>query len=175
MLEPDSANSIAIIKDSGSSLLNIYRIGNSIAGYQVVKIMRGTVLLLKEGKTICLDFPAGSVGEPILVVSEEERVIDRLAMAKKIPDLNEARKKILPMPCIESGKIIGIKIAKIMDKELEKESGIKEGDIITSINDLKLDSLQKAVLVYDSVRHQRKVIVQIKRGKEIKNLVYYLN
>ena len=174
-LEPDSAKSVAVIKDADSQALNVYRIGNSIAGYQIVKIMRASVVLLKDGKTICLDFPAGSVAQPILVISEAERVVDRLAMRKKIPDLNEAWKKVLPLPYISSGKVIGVKIAKIIDKELANQAGIKEGDIVTSINNQRIDSLQKALQVYDSVRNEEKVIMQIQRGKETKNLVYYMN
>jgi type II secretion system protein C len=175
ILEPDSSSSIAVLKDTNSEKQSIVKIGDKIFGYQVAKIKRGEVMLLKEGKTFILGFPLGSVVQPIVVVSSQERIVNRIAISKKIPDLNMAGTKVIPVPCVKDGKIIGIKIAKIQDKELGRLSGIEEGDVITNINNERLDTIKKALEVLHNIQDKDKIFVEIKRGKDIKNLVFHIN
>jgi len=123
------------------------KIGNKVLGYQIAKILRGQVVLLRNGKTFILNFPLGSEVEPIVTVSEDKRIINRNAVSKKVPDLNAAFKQAVPIPFIESGKIIGIKVTNIKDKSLAMKAGIKEGDVIMSVNNLKMDSLRRAMKI----------------------------
>ena len=175
VLESDSSESIAITRGINSKTMDIHKVGDNLLGYQIVRITRGTVVLLKDGKITLLNLPLGSELEPILVIAEGERIINRLAMAKLIPDLTEAYNQVLPVPYISSGKVMGIKIAKVKDKELASTAGIKEGDIITRVNNEKLDNLQNALNLYTNVRNNDTITLQIQRGNEIKDLVYHMN
>jgi len=175
ILESNPGNSFAVIKDSDSEKQGIYKIGNKVLGYQIAKILRGQVILLRNGKTFILNFPLGSEVEPIVTVSEDKRIINRNAVSKKIPDLNSAFKQAVPVPFIESGKIIGIKVTNIKDKSLAMKAGIKEGDVIISINDRNIGSMRNALKILQEMRGQEKFDIVVKRGNDIKNLIYYLN
>lgn len=175
VLESDPTQSIAIIRDMNSKILNIYRAGDSLSEYRIIRISRGAIILLKDGKKISLDFPSGSEAEPVVAFAENEILLNRAALVKRMPGLNEALAQVLPVPHIVAGKIMGLKIAKIKDKELAAKAGIKEGDIIVSINDRKIENLQSALKVYQELSNEEKVNLQLKRGNEVKNLVYYLN
>ena len=175
ILESNPGNSFAVIKDSDSERQGIYKIGNKVLGYQIAKILRGQVILLRNGKTFILNFPLGSEVEPIVTVSEDKRIINRNAVSKKVPDLNAAFKQVVPIPFIESGKIIGIKVTNIKDKSLAMKAGIKEGDVIISINDRNIGSMRNALKIIQEMRGQEKFDIVVKRGNDIKNLIYYLN
>ena len=175
ILESDSAMSIAIVKDTNSERQLILKAGNEICGYQVAKVKRGEVVLLKEGKTFLLSFPLGGVTQPIVVVSAAERIVNRSAMSKKITDLNMAGTQVVPIPCVSAGKVIGIKIVKIKDKAMGKLAGLEEGDVITSINNEKLDSVKKSLEIFHNIQGKENIFVEIKRGNDIKNLVYHIN
>jgi type II secretion system protein C len=175
VLGSDSTESIAITREADSKILDIHKVGDSLFGYQIVRIIRGAIILLKGGKTTLLNLPLGSELEPILVMNEKERIINRLAMAKQIPDLTQAYNQVLAAPYISSGKVKGIKIGKIKDKVLLSNAGIKEGDIITRVNNEKLDNLQNALKLYANLQNEDTITLQIQRGGEIKDLVYHLN
>lgn len=175
ILESDSRGSIAIIKDINSKKQCNYRVGDKISDYQIAKITRGAVTLLKNGKIFLLDFPLGSEAEPVITVSAEERIVNLASLTEKISDLNMVMSHALVIPHIESGKIKGFKIMQVKNNSLVKLTGLKEGDIITKINGQSLDSLRKPIEMYQHLRNQEKIDLEITRGRDIKNLIYYFN
>ena len=175
VVESNPANSIAIMREAKSKTLDFYKAGDDLLGYRIVKIKRGSLVLLKDGKTTSLELPSSSELEPVLNIREGEMVINRAAMAKRIPELNDAYKQVLPIPYISGGKVVGIKLAKIKDKDLASKAGIREGDIVTKVNNQKIDSLSNALKLYASVRNNNLITIQVQRGRETKELVYHLN
>ena len=175
ILESSAQNSFAVIKNIDSEQLGIYKIGNTILGYQVAKILRGQVVLLRNGKKFVLNFPLGGVIQPIIEVFPDQRIVNRAALDKKVPDLNTALKQAIPIPLIQSGKVVGIKVTNIKDKSLAKQAGIKDGDVIVSINNQNIDSMRNAMEILNVIRGQEKINLVVKRGTDIKNLIYYVN
>jgi len=175
VVESNPSNSIAIMREAKSKTLDFYRVGDDLLGYRIVKIKRGSLVLLKDGKTTSLELPSSSELEPVLNIREGEMVINRAAIAKRIPELNDAYKQVLPVPYISGGKVVGIKLAKIKDKDLASKAGIREGDIITKVNNQNLNSLSNALKLYASARNNNVITIQVQRGRETKDLVYHLN
>ena len=175
ILESDQTKSIAVIRNMRSAKQGAYKVGDKILGYQIVKIMRGKVILLKDGRITLLELPLCSEVEPITVVSSDKMIIHRSVLAKKIPDLNTAIAQVVPIPYIESGKIMGLKIAKPKDKALLEMAGLKEGDIATKINGERIESMQKALELYCKLKNQDKIDLEIKRGIITKTLTYHIN
>ncbi len=173
-VETDATKSIAVIKDKSSGKQGLFRVGDKILNYQIARIMRGKAMLLKEGKLYSLEFPLGGVKQPVTVVSANTRIIHRKALMEKIPDLNTAFQQVVVLPEIESGKVTGFKITKIKDKPLAKMAGIKEGDVVVSIEGEKLDSIPGILNMYSQLKDKEKVSLKIKRDKDTKELTYYL-
>jgi len=145
---------------------------DKIAGYQVVKITRGSVKLLKNGKIHVLDFPLGNENtedccESITI--KRQAVIERISHPGLL--LTEAK----PMPYVQAGKILGFKIPSLKDKSLLKMAGLAEGDIATKINGEKLDSIPKALQLFNKYRNQEQVNLEIRRGDVVMNLNYLIN
>lgn len=170
-------DSLAVIRDMALKRQVVYKIGETISGYQLTDIKRGRVTLLKNGRLSFLDFPRGGneSNGPIMVISEKERLINKDALSKRFGDINTLLEQGLILPQIQSGKITGLKIMRIKDKQLAELGGIKEADVITKIQGQKLDSLRSALKLYSRLKDEPKIEVEIKRGKETKDLIYYLN
>ncbi len=175
VIETDPAKSIAVIKNLHSKTQGTYKVADKILGYQIVNILRGRVTLLKDGKISFLDFPLGSEFNSITIVSSDKRIINREAFIKKIPDLNTLMQQGEIIPYIKSGKIIGLRITKIKDKTFAMMSGLMAGDIVTSVNGQQLNSLHKPLEIYNSIRGQERVDIEIKRDDKSENLTYYIN
>ncbi|MFH1414321.1 MAG: PDZ domain-containing protein [Candidatus Omnitrophota bacterium] len=175
VIETNPVESLAVIKVRPKGIEKPYRVGESVCGYQIVKIKRAAIQILNEGKILEVDFPLGSIKQPVLEISDTQRIVNRQALAKQIPDLSTALQQLIGLPYFEGGKIQGFKIAKIKNRVLAKKAGLKEGDIVLSVNNRKLDTIKKPLEIYHDLRDESKITLQIKRKGEEKNLVYYLN
>ena len=175
ILETNANNSFAVIKNTNSEQLGIYKVGSQVFGYQIAKILRGQVVLLRNGKKFVLNFPLGSVNQPFIEISSDTRIMNKAAVSNKVPDINTALQQAIPIPHIQNGKVVGLKVTNIKNKSLAAQAGIKEGDIIVSINDQKINSMRVALDILHQIYNQEKINVMVKRGNDIKNLIYYVN
>lgn len=175
VVELNPGKSLAVIKDLRTQKQGIYRIGDKFDGSQILIIVRGRAILFKAGKISFLDLPLGSDLEPVVVISEKERIINRNAVLREINNLNVAIAQARPIPQIEAGKFIGFKITGLDNKGLAEMAGIKKGDVVTTVNGNKINSIQGALETYYRVRAKPKISLEIKRGAEVKNLIYYIN
>jgi general secretion pathway protein C len=174
LIESDPMKSIAILEDITTHKQSAFKAGDDLYEYKIVKIGRGEISLLKDGKVDRIEFPLGNVNQAVVSVSDHEKIIDRKAIVKMFPDLNIAIKQAFAVPHFESGKITGFKITKLRDKELAQKVGIEEGDILLGINEYKFDSVKSPFQIYHNLRNASELNIQIKRNNETKNLVYYL-
>jgi len=175
VLEPNPNLSIAIIKNKHSQIQKIYTAGDKFLNYRIASILRGRVVLLKDNKVFLMNFPLGAELEPITRISEDKKLINLDILLKKIPDLNALMEQGLVIPHIESGKITGLKIVRIKDRILAKMAGLREGDVLVSVNGSQLDSVQKSLTLYKDLRGQEKIDLGIKRGHTNKEITYYVN
>lgn len=173
--EVNPTHSRAVIYNPKTKTQGIYKIREEILGYRLMQIMRGSIILSKEGKLYKLEFPLGGEIEPIIVVSPLERIVNRSALLSKIPDLNTALRQGLPLLYIEGGKVAGIKIAKLKDKSLAKMTGVEEGDVLTSVNGQGLTSITQALALRHKLKDEPKISLEIKRGRELRTLIYHFN
>ena len=69
-------------------------------------------------------------------------------------------------PASEGGKLIGYRINPGRDPAQFAKFGLKAGDIVTMINDVKLDDPQRALELYNLLRSQTEAAITVHRGSE---------
>ncbi|HEY3700243.1 MAG TPA: type II secretion system protein GspC [Spongiibacteraceae bacterium] len=69
-------------------------------------------------------------------------------------------------PATEGGKLIGYRVNPGRDQAQFAKFGLKPGDIVTMINDVKLDDPQRALELYNLLRSQREAAITVHRGNE---------
>lgn len=166
-------HSLAFLEDPKTKEVSIYRIGDEINGYRLVRVRRGEADFLKDGKRLTLQLPGGDPPTLVTIVSETERIVNVAALNERYPDLNQMAQLGVAFPDIEKGKISGLKILQINDKPLAKAAGIKEGDVITSVNGMKPTSIQEALKIYQTLRREPKIVVEVKRKNNIQQYTYW--
>lgn len=175
MVKSNALESVAVIKDTTTKKESIYKMGQILGGFYIVKIKRAEIELLREGKIISMKLPLGGGAEFITVVSDQERIVNRSALNGRYKSLNDCFKAGLALPHVEKGKIKGLKIIKINDKELASLAGVKEGDILLSVNDNKLTGVQGALRLYNDLRVEPELKIKIKRNNTVYKYTYYMN
>ncbi len=172
LVDSDTDRSGCVLMELETKKQANYRTLDKVAGYQIVKITRGSIKLLKDGKLYALDFPLGNDNVPSYDASI---TIERQAVLKKVANAGFLLTEAKPMPIVEAGKIQGFKIPALKDKSLLKMSGLAEGDIATKINGEKLDSIPKALQLYNKYKNQEQINLEIKRGDVVMNLNYFIH
>jgi len=185
----NTAVSRAIIKDTKTKLLGMYKTEQNIAGARIKSIEENAVILLHNGQrkmltlnrtgrdnksnTQVLSSPAisetGKVASPVLPVKQSLN-----ETPTKIAHLEAILTKAAIEPYLVDGRVEGLRINDLENIPMAKAFGLKEGDIIRRVNGHQLISKQKAFQVFQKAKSQTTMSLELLSGGEIKELSFTL-
>ena len=194
-------SSYCVIEDLTTRKQDLYRISDTVAGSAVVKqIEWDRVILDRDGKDEILELsppqggpvPAGNVparvppagaapgaaaGQPsqnthIRQVNESQYQIDRSEVDSALDNMNQLFTQIRAVPHFEGGKSVGFRLFAIRQNSIFDLIGLKNGDVIQRINGADLSDPAKALALFQQLRNEQNINVDILRNKENKTLSY---
>ncbi|RYZ44088.1 MAG: hypothetical protein EOO71_01045 [Myxococcaceae bacterium] len=68
------------------------------------------------------------------------------------------------VPAFKDGRPVGFKLFAIKDGSFYSRLGLRNGDVLQRINGLDLDSPDKALEAFTSMREARRIELQLERG-----------
>lgn len=75
-------------------------------------------------------------------------------------------------PRLLDGKTEGFLVQRIYPRSVLAKMGLKKGDVVIDVNNIKLDSPEKALQVFQQLREARKVNVSVERSGQPMTFVY---
>jgi general secretion pathway protein C len=174
------AKSFAIIESEKKKEQDVFESGESIFGEaKLVKVLPDKVEITRNGKTEILELEelkgssAGGVeslndDETSFSVAESE-LEDALSNLPKL--LSQAR----AVPYFRNGKSIGMRLFAIRKGSLYEKLGLKNGDIITSVNESSLSDPAQALKLFEKLKSEREIDVRLERNGENKSLDYSID
>jgi general secretion pathway protein C len=193
-------SSYCVIEDLTTRKQDLYRISDTVAGSAIVKqIEWDRVILDRDGKDEILELsppqggpvPAGIVparvapaavrgaaaasqNPHIRQLGENQYQIDRTEVDSALDNMNQLFTQIRAVPHFEGGKSVGFRLFAIRQGSLFDQIGLKNGDVIQQINGADLSDPAKALALFQQLRNERDINVQILRNKETKTLSYQM-
>jgi type II secretion system protein C len=187
--------SYAVIENSGSKSQDVYRVGDGIGEARVQRIEQNRVVVLNAGVLQTLDLvltgpnvaaakvvAETSVPEPapveagrgavLRVASATERQINTRPSAENLSKATEFLRKLKLAPHQADGKADGLAISGLGDSVLAQLSGLKDGDVVESINGHPVPNAAKAAQVLKKARSLGMARLELKRGQESKSLTF---
>jgi general secretion pathway protein C len=180
---------LADIQDIQSKAENLYHIGDTVQGAQVVEIARGRVILLVNGKREVLEMtvssggemataeapkpattgPVPSIHEVVKVLSPTDFQINRQNFLTRVGRMEAVLKTVKLEPYVVDGKTQGMRISGLSDDVAAMASlaNLQNGDVIQNINGQELTSPQKTFQVLQKARSQPELDVQVLRGDSV--------
>lgn len=185
-----AANSAAFIVEEGKSTAWAYGIGQKVQGAEIVEILDDRIRLHRNGRDEWLRLgaeepekrtasaPAGratetSGGDDIKQVGDNEFVLDRDMVEKQLSDLESlSRMGRALLHRGPDGQYDGYRLSAIRKGSLPDQIGIRNGDIIHSINGIDMNSLEGAMQAYESLRNESRLEVNVTRRGRPEKLAY---
>jgi len=177
----------ALIKDTKTKLLEIYKTGQSVSGARIMSIEDNAVMLLHNGqrKILTLNRTSGqnNMRVPSSETIEETGNVVKPVLSAKQPLTQIATRieyvegilsKAVIEPYAVNGQVEGLKITGLESIPIAQAFGLRNGDVIRLVNGHQLTSKQKAVQVFKKARSQTAMSMEILRGDKIEELSFDL-
>lgn len=164
----------AVIEEKKKRKQGLFKAGDTVADATIIKILKGKVILRIGGKDEVLlmkDTYAGQVkpatgstgkGQPGGSIQVSKGDIDHA-----FQNMNDLLAQVRVRPYFSGGKPDGFMVNRIKSGSLFEKMGLKNGDVIRGFNGEPLQSADKMLGLYSTMKSGSEVTLNIKRrGKE---------
>ena len=183
------AVSLAIIENNADHQADVYLVGDTIAGAQIIRIGRGEVVLLRNGNEERLTLPdittastaaprrrqasrGGTGSSGIIRHGNNQFEIDRNVVDEALADMSQLMTQARIVPHMTDGQIDGFKIFNIKSNSLFRRIGLRNGDIIHSVNGMGLSGAEHALRAFEALRSENRIQLDITRRGNRQSMTY---
>ena len=179
----------AIIKDLKTGVFALYKIGQMVGNARIETIEANAVILVHDNQRKVLRINAwqsNSNDNAYVSQSPTDSQITKpakTALLVKRPDtkiqnriqqIEKALAKTVIEPYVVDGQTEGLRITGLENIQFAKKIGLKNGDVIRTVNGHLLTSKQKAYQVFKKARSQEAITLELLRSGKPKNLSFAL-
>ena len=185
----------AIIKDLETNELSLYKIGDTVATpswkgsstAHIESIEKDVVVLLHQGQRKILELGTRESKRQDIdsaqtaLSTNSAQAVETNPPAKsqstvgdKLSDIEIMLTKAVIEPYAIDGQVEGLRITGLENIMGAEEIGLKNGDIIRTVNGHRLTSKQKAYQIFKKARSQEAMNIELLRDNETKTLSFSL-
>jgi general secretion pathway protein C len=176
-------SSFAMIMDVSGREEHLYRLGDKVLGEGLVaSIDRDSVRLTRGGAEQILrlfeEEPApGKAAAPTVrrqsVSADQFRfTIDRGEVDEALNDLPRLLTQARLLPNFRSGQTDGFRIFNIVPGSLFARIGLQNGDVLHRVNDIAIQDPAKFMSIFQDLKNESRISLDLVRGNERKTLEY---
>jgi len=181
----DPSLSVAAIKVDKNAVANSFVVGDVILSKaEIVNILRHKVLLKNiisgdiefidmdlEEDTKTSNVRTRSLSDTgIRIIDDQNVIMDRGELNKALSNMNQLLMEARAIPFRKDGEMVGFKLLGIKPGSLYDRLGVKNGDVITSVNGSDIKSPADAMKLYSLISSTNNFNFDILRGGENKNV-----
>jgi general secretion pathway protein C len=174
--ESSNGDKLAIIEDVKSQAQDVFSVSEKIfgggklveIGPDSVKIDRGgriEILALAEGG------PSTSGGDPSELNQTDFSIADD-EISSALANLPQLLSQARAVPYFRNGTSIGMRLFAIKPESLYEKLGLKNGDIILSVNENSLSDPAQALKLFEQLKTERAINVKLERNSQVSEMRY---
>jgi type II secretion system protein C len=175
------ATSRAIIEDMATQATSPYKIGDVIASATIQSIESDRIVLVHNGQSKVLPLHAGRASRSPARFDANDagqasppRPLDAVqqpsAPSARVGYVEDLFRSATIEPYVKNGRTEGLRITGLEQSPLAAIVGLRNGDIVQTVNGQTLDSKQKAFQVLKKARTQSPINMQLLRNGKTKDL-----
>ncbi len=175
--------SMAFIYNPQTQSSGLYKLNDIVEDAKISQILSGKIILEKGGSTQELFLTsrrAKTIKDNESFVAKDESgtmIISKFQMMAQMFKANEilAKIKIRPLADVEPNKLRGFRIDNVPSGSIIEEAGIKDGDIIYSVQGQRLQSMQDALAMFNRIQNQSRIEMVLLRNDQPITLKYEIH
>lgn len=168
----------AIIEDTKKTEQDVFSQGDNVFGdASVVEVLSEKVTLKRQDGeiiTLILDDSASSSSGGSSSAPVESMVVNKAELDDALSNLPLLLTQARAVPYFKDGKSVGLRLFAIKSGSMFEKIGLKNGDILKSINGNSLADITQAVKLFEELRDERSISVQVERNREDKEFQYQI-
>jgi len=176
-------SAVAFIYNPQDQSRGLFKKDDNVSGFKISLILPGKVILEKDGIFQELSLTSSGIKkteEKELFVAKDESgtmIINKFQLMAQMFQANEilSKIKIMPQSGILPNKLSGFRIENVPSGSLLEEAGIKNGDIIYSIQGQKLESIHDALTMFNRIQNQSRIELVLLRNEIPVTLKYEIH
>jgi general secretion pathway protein C len=180
----------AVIESAESGIQQLFAVGDLVfEGPKLVAVDARTATVLRGGRRVVLEITEAEVGSAsaadgpaaaansatgggIRQVGDNRYVVDRGEVDHSIENLSSIVTQMRAGPYLKDGKSLGFRVFNIRAGSLFERMGLKNGDVIQSVNGTTLDDPTRALALLDEVETSDEITVDLLRDDHPNTLTY---
>jgi general secretion pathway protein C len=173
----------AVLEDTSGQAF--YRIRQRLSdGSQIVKVLRDRVTLRRadgakielqlvdDMKIVNVSKPSAAGSPGVRKISEGKFAVDQREVLASTENMNQLLTQARALPYVEKGKTVGFRISEIAPGSLYEKIGLQNGDVIQKINSQDVDDPGKFFQLYQGLKEERNISIDLMRGGQRQSLSY---
>lgn len=172
-------NTFAVIEEIDKKKQALYRVGDSVQGAIIKKILRGKVILGVKERDEILTIEEGAAlrGKEKFPTPETTRegatiIVSRSAVQESMKNVHNLLSQVRIRPYFKDGKADGLSVTNIKSGSFFAKLGLKNGDVVQGIDDKIIKSPEDVLEMYKKFKLGSQVALQIMRNNEQKIINY---
>lgn len=170
-------NDFAVIEEKDKKEQGLFRVGDTVASAEVIKILRGTVVLRVNGRdevlTMKEEEPGGEQDRSVSTARSGGSItVDKTEVDQAFNNMNQLLTQVRIRPYFSSGKPDGFMVSNIQSGSIFQKMGLRSGDVIRGVNDRPITSADDMLELYRGLQSGSEINLNIKRRGKEETLTY---
>jgi general secretion pathway protein C len=111
-------------------------------------------------------------GAAVRKLGEGKFMLDQREVTAGTENINQLLTQARALPYVEQGKTVGFRISEIVPGSLYDKIGLQNGDVIQKINAQDVDDPAKFFQMYQNLKEERNVTIDMIRGGQRQTVNY---
>jgi general secretion pathway protein C len=173
----EGENDFAVIEEKDKKKQGLFRVGDTVASAEVIKILRGTIVLRVNGRDEVLAMKEETSDErqdrgASTTRSGGSITVDKTEVDQAFKNMNQLLTQVRVRPYFSSGKPDGFMVSNIKSGSIFQKMGLRSGDVIRGVNDRPITSADDMLELYRGLQSGSEINLNIKRRGKEETLTY---
>jgi general secretion pathway protein C len=182
----DGEAATAIIEEPKKKVQEVFAIGEMVFDEaKLLEIKSDRVIIERGGarEELVLDeaSPGGGASagsgefkDGVAIVSDNEVHVQEAELDKALENLPLLLTQARAVPYFKDGKSVGLRLFAVKQGSLFERLGFKNGDILKAINGSPMGDLSQAIKLFETLKQERSINVQLERERNDKEVRYQI-
>ncbi len=164
----------AIIEDKKKNNQDMFLLEQSVFDQATLKrIYEDRVEIERNGKIEVLKLDdIGGAGAGIVNSSPDDFVVEEAELDKGLENLPLLLTQARAVPYFKDGRSIGLRLFAIKTGSLYEKVGLRNGDILKTINGNNLGDISQALKLFEQLKQERSISLILERDKQDREFKY---